>query len=386
MDRPHVRLTPAQAPWLSDPGAQKVCRLIADAGYQILFVGGCVRNAVLGAPTSDIDLSTDARPERVLGLAEDAGLKAIPTGITHGTVTIVIDGTPYEVTTFRRDVATDGRRAVVAFADDVAEDAMRRDFTMNALYARPDGVIVDPLGGLPDAHARHVRFIGRPEDRIREDYLRILRYFRFYGTYGDPAAGPDPDALAAIAALSDGISTLSAERIGAEMFKILAIPDPSTALAAMQHSGVLGRVIPGADLTILFPLIALEDAPDVIRRLAAIGGEGVADRLRLSRSDARAFDTLREAMGQNTPVEILGYRHGRAVATSIALLNAAIANQKPPADLQERIEFGADQIFPVAASDLPDGFTGKAIGEKLRALESQWLTSGMTLTKAELLG
>lgn len=386
MDRPHVHLTPAQAPWLSDPVAQKVCRLIADAGYQILFVGGCVRNAVLGAPISDIDLSTDARPERVLELAEDAGLKAIPTGIAHGTVTIVSDGTPYEVTTFRRDVATDGRRAVVAFADDVAEDAMRRDFTMNALYARPDGVIVDPLGGLPDAHARHVRFIGRPEDRIREDYLRILRYFRFFGTYGDPEAGPDPDALAAIAALSDGISTLSAERIGAEMLKILAIPDPCTALAAMQHSGVLARVMPGADLTFLFPLIALEDEPDVIRRLTAMGGEDVANRLRLSRSDARARDTLHEAMGQDTPLEILGYRHGRGVATSIALLNAAIANQRPPADLQERIAFGADQVFPVAASDLPDGITGKAIGEKLRALESQWLTSGMTLTKAELLG
>ena len=202
--------------WITAEATQKVCAALTDDGAQALFVGGCVRNALLGVPVSDIDISTDARPERVMTLAEQAGLKAIPTGIEHGTITVVSHGLPHEITTFRRDVETDGRRAVVAFSDKVEEDAARRDFTMNALYAQPDGTILDPLNGLPDLQARHVRFIGNAQARIREDYLRSLRFFRFHAWYGDAEAGFDTDALAAISSNLDGLAGLSRERVGAE--------------------------------------------------------------------------------------------------------------------------------------------------------------------------
>ena len=203
--------------WLSAAPTQAVCAALADAGFAVLFVGGCVRNALLGLAVGDIDLATDATPETITMLAENAGFRVVPTGIDHGTVTVLAEGLAHEVTTFRSDIATDGRHATVVFSASVAEDAARRDFTMNALYATPQGDVIDPLGGLPDLLARVVRFVGDPAERIREDYLRILRFFRFYAVYGDSAQGLDADSLAACAAHADGIDTLSRERVGAEM-------------------------------------------------------------------------------------------------------------------------------------------------------------------------
>ena len=194
-------------PWLVAPRTQAVCALLTEAGHAAYLVGGCVRNALLGAPVADIDLATDALPQAVLALAEAAGVKAVPTGIEHGTVTLVLEGQPFEVTTFRRDVETFGRHAVVAFSRDIAEDAARRDFTMNALYAKPDGALVDPLGGLPDLRAGRVRFVGAAEARIAEDYLRILRFFRFHAWYGHPEDGLDPEGLAACAAAREQTSS-----------------------------------------------------------------------------------------------------------------------------------------------------------------------------------
>ena len=207
-------MTMLQADWVTSASARKVCGMLTDAGHRALFVGGCVRNELLGAAVADIDIATDARPERVMDLAGPAGLYTVPTGIGHGTVTVVADGQPFEVTTFRRDVETDGRRAVVAFTDSLKADARRRDFTMNALYAKPDGKILDPLGGIDDLRHRRVRFIENAEARIREDYLRILRFFRFNAWYGDPESGLDSEGLAACAALSEGLETLARERIG----------------------------------------------------------------------------------------------------------------------------------------------------------------------------
>ncbi len=237
--------------WLTAPATQAVFAMLDDAGHRALAVGGCVRNALIGAPVSDIDIATDAPPDRVIELGEAAGLRAIPTGILHGTVTVISAGVAHEITTFRRDVDTDGRHATVAFSTDVAEDAARRDFTMNALYAQADGTVVDPLDGLPDLRARHVRFIGDPAARILEDYLRILRFFRFTAWYGDPALGLDAEGLAACAACIDGLDRISAERIGAETCKLLAAPDPAPVVAAMARSGILARILPGADATAL---------------------------------------------------------------------------------------------------------------------------------------
>ena len=184
--------------WLKGP-VQSVFAAVEAGGHRIFAVGGCVRNALLHEPISDVDLATDAHPDRVVDLCEAAGLKVVPTGIDHGTVTVIAEGQGFEVTTFRKDVETDGRRAVVAFSTDLKTDAERRDFTINALYADRDGVLHDPLGGLADVPVRRVRFINNAHDRIREDALRILRFFRFYATYGDPGEGLDPDGLSACA-------------------------------------------------------------------------------------------------------------------------------------------------------------------------------------------
>ena len=240
-------MTKINADWLSSKVTQRVFSLLGDAGYAVYAVGGCVRNTLLDAPVHDIDLSTSARPEVVMKLAETAGLRAVPTGIEHGTVTVISGGEPYEITTFRRDVETDGRRAVVTFSDSIEEDALRRDFTMNALYADAAGVVHDPVVGLPDLEARRVRFIEDADQRIREDYLRSLRYFRFCAWYGDPTDGFDADALDAIARNLDGLATLSRERVGSEVLKLLAAPDPAPAIAIMRATGVLGQVLPGAD-------------------------------------------------------------------------------------------------------------------------------------------
>lgn len=374
--------------WLRNPATQAVCRMLEEGGFQALFVGGCVRNALLEEPVSDIDIATDAVPERVIELAGHAGFKPVPTGIEHGTVTVVAKGLAHEVTTFRRDVETYGRHATVAFSGDVADDARRRDFTMNALYARSDGTVVDPLGGLPDLEMRRVRFIESPEDRIREDYLRILRFFRFHAWYGH--GGPDPDGLAACAALADGIASLSKERVGAEMLKLLAAADPAPSVAAKRASGVLSRVLPGADDRFLAPLVHLEKsrdiAPDPVRRLAILGGEGVADRLRLSKAQARQLDRLEREMAGMAPAVELGYRHGAATGRDVVLLRAAIGNRPVEDRDLEDLELGASARFPVKAADLMPELEGPALGRKLEELERRWIASRFTLSRDELLG
>ncbi len=198
------------ADWMTDPGTEAVMAALANADHAAWFVGGCVRNGLIGTSVSDIDITTDAHPEAVIAAAKAAGIKAVPTGIEHGTVTLVAAHRPYEITTLRRDLTTDGRRATIAFTDRLEDDAARRDFTINALYATSDGSVLDPNGeGLADLAARRLRFIGQPADRIAEDYLRILRFFRFHAWYADPAGGIDAEGLAACAALSDGIARLS---------------------------------------------------------------------------------------------------------------------------------------------------------------------------------
>ena len=258
MDRRSASRLNLDTPFLADPAAQSLCAVLEKAGHLALFVGGCVRNALLGVEASDVDISTDAVPHDVMRIVENAGFRAVPTGIEHGTVTVIVDGSAFEVTTFRQDVATDGRRAVVAFSNDIAEDARRRDFTMNALYADRAGTILDPLDGLPDLKAGRVRFIEDADQRIREDYLRTLRFFRFHAYYANQQEGWDADALNGIAANLEGLETLSGERVGAEMIKLLSAIDPAPSLATMAQTGVLGSILPGADPTLIAPLVHLE--------------------------------------------------------------------------------------------------------------------------------
>ena len=373
--------------WLAQPGTQALCGALEAAGYRALFVGGCVRNALLGVSVADVDIATDARPETVTRLAEAAGLRVVPTGIEHGTVTVIAGGVPHEVTTFRRDVETDGRRAVVAYAQDVAEDAARRDFTMNALYADLRGNVIDPLGGLPDLVARRLRFVGDAHQRIREDYLRILRFFRFHAHYGDPGQGMDADALAASAELAEGVDGLSRERIGSEIRKLLAAPDPAPAVAAMAQAGVLARVLPGSDTRALAPLVHLESGlpPRWQRRLAALGGQEVEDRLRLSRADAAVIAALRDAVGSGWSPAALGWKLGAEGGRDAVLLRAALLESPLPTDWQTDVARGAASVMPVTAIDLMPDLQGAALGARLKEIEARWLASDLRLTRADFL-
>ena len=380
-------MTVLRTDWLKDPDTQHVCKVLKDGGADVYFVGGCVRNALLGAGASDLDLCTNMRPEQVIDLAEAAGIRAIPTGIDHGTVTLVHKSVPYEITTFRRDVATDGRRAVVAFSDCIKEDAARRDFTMNALYARPDGEVVDPLNGLPDLKARRVRFIGTAENRIREDYLRSLRYFRFHAWYGNPDLGFDPDALSAIAGNLDGIPSLSRERVGQELVKLLAAPDPAPAIAVMRQIGLLSVILPGSDDRALAPLIHLEAGmpPEPMRRLATLGGEDPREALRLSKAQANMVQLLRtEATGPTAPAA-LAYMYDRSVARNAMLLRSALLEMPLPPMLETELNAGAQAVFPLTAQDLMPDVQGPALGVALKRLKSDWIASGFSLDKDTLL-
>lgn len=367
--------------WIEADATQAVCRMLSGAGHQALFVGGCVRNALLDEPVRDVDIATDALPDTVMDLANAAGLKPIPTGIEHGTITVLSDHQSFEITTFRKDVETFGRHAVVAYSNNVTEDARRRDFTMNALYAQPDGTVIDPLGGLPDLKARRFRFIENAEQRIQEDYLRILRFYRFNAWYGDPDAGLDADALAAIAGNLDGLAHLSRERVGSEMLKLLEAPDPCFAMASMRQSGVLSAVLPGADDQALGPLVHLESemgvTPLAIRRLAALGGEDVAARLRLSRALAKTLALLRDMTGNMMPPLELGYRLGAGAAMDVLLLRAAMLQNPFDRDALDEVERGARAVFPLKAADLQPGLSGPALGRALSEAERQWLASDL---------
>ncbi|NOR30995.1 MAG: CCA tRNA nucleotidyltransferase [Sulfitobacter sp.] len=380
---------PGDTSWLADADAQAVCQAIEAGGHRIYFVGGCVRNALLGLPDSDVDMSTDALPERVMALARGAGLKAVPTGVEHGTVTVVSGGKGFEVTTFRRDVETDGRHAVVVFSDNIGDDARRRDFTMNALYADAEGRVIDPLEGMADLRARRVRFIEDADARIREDYLRTLRFFRFCAWYSDPAEGFDADALSAIASNTDGLETLSAERVGAEMQKILRAPDPAPALAAMRQTGVLGAVLPGSDDRWIAMLVHFETLAGVpvtwLWRLAALGGEGLADRLRLSKADARDLDRLKDAAFEGKPLAELAYRYGEKIAQGAWLLRACIAETSPDLHGLETIHNASKAVFPIKSADLMPDYSGPALGKRIKQLEAVWIASGFAADRATLL-
>ncbi|MGR3484359.1 MAG: CCA tRNA nucleotidyltransferase [Paracoccaceae bacterium] len=356
-----------------------VAGMLARAGHQAWFVGGCVRDVLLGRDPGDVDLSTDARPDRVMELSRDAGLKPVPTGIDHGTVTVVSGGVPFEVTTFRRDVQTDGRRAVVAFADSIAQDAQRRDFTFNALYMDRDGAVADPTGGMADLAARRLRFVGSARDRVAEDYLRILRLFRFLAWFGEEV---DEDALDACARGADGIARLSRERVTAETSKLLSAPDPAPAVAMMEAAGVLRRVAPGASCAALAPMVHWEGGarPDWRARLVALGG---APELRLSKADARAVEAFRDAVTM-APHEI-GYALRDLAPPALALRAALTGAAVTDAD---RADLAAGQAarFPLAAADLIDRVQGPALGAALREAEAAWVRSKFTATKSDLLG
>ena len=377
------------ADWIMDAGVQRLIRAFETRGHQIFFVGGCVRNTLLDQTVADIDLSTSAVPEQTIEVAKEARFKFIPTGLEYGTITVLVNGQSYEITSFRKDVETHGRRAVVAFSDNIMEDALRRDFTMNALYADGRGEVVDPLNGIGDLHNRYVRFIADAQKRIREDYLRILRYFRFHAWYADQDGGIDPDAMAAIAMNLDGLSLVSKERIGIEFRKILSAEHPLRTLAAMEHSGVLMQILPCSNTRALGPLLFLEEnlglTGDWMRRLICLGGENQVENLRLSKAERKRIVAFYKAVDHGAECAETAYRFGRDTTLDMVLVTAAASESHPAGHLMEQIKKGCAAKFPIKAVDLPSSLTGKAIGDLLNRLENDWINSGFSKTKTTLL-
>lgn len=397
----------ATAAWLVDPATQRLLALLAEAGEEARVIGGAVRNALIGEPVADLDVATTAQPDEVVRRVTSAGFKAIPTGIEHGTVTVVVDGRAFEVTTLREDVATDGRRARVAFGRDWSVDARRRDFTMNALSVSADGRLYDPVGGYPDCIARRVRFIGDPERRIAEDYLRILRFFRFHARYGSGA--PDRAGLAAVERRREGLRYLSAERIGQEMRKLVVAPGAAATVDLMSEAGVLTIVLAGVGCLPRFARFsglsaALGERPAPALALAVLGmritedGERIAARLRLSneeRARLLAARALGACLGHELPDERTARRliaESGAVAFRDGLWFAA-AESPVPAD---RVKLGAllrfseswePPPFPVSGRDLAaHGHSpGPAMGRRLAALRAAWVASDFSLDRDSLL-
>jgi poly(A) polymerase len=351
------------------------------------FVGGCVRNALIGRPVADVDIATTLPPDATDRAIRAAGLKSVPTGIAHGTVTAVAERTPFEITTLRRDVSTDGRNATVAFTDDWAEDAARRDFRLNALYADAEGQVFDPTGeGVADALAGRIVFVGDAETRIREDFLRILRFFRFHAWYG--RGRPDAAALAACRSLASGMTRLSAERVSSELMKLLAAPDPRAAARAMADAGVLAQVLPEAELTPLFDA-TIEQGGDAVARLMMLlpPDEAVArsatTRLRFPNAArdrlafaARALPAVRLSMSDREARAAL-YRHGaQAIRDAVRRRWAEAPDQGDDARrLLALAEAWVRPPLPVGGRDVARlGIDpGPETGRLLKAFEEAWI-------------
>jgi poly(A) polymerase len=377
-----MELTLDAAKWRKKRGITRLLAALgADQGLT-RYVGGAVRDDLLRLPISDVDLATRIPPDEVIRRLEKAKIKAVPTGIEHGTVTAVSDGHPFEVTTLRRDVSTDGRRATVAFTDDWREDAARRDFTINALSADPvTGELFDYFGGLADLQRRHIRFIGDPLQRIAEDHLRILRFFRFHARFD--AREPDAAALAACTARSNDLMALSRERVADELLKLLAVPDPSATVEIMLAHAILKPVLPeidGGKLGNLTALIASERnagvTPDPLRRLAALlprdpaVADDIAVRLRLSNKARK-----RLACAANDAVEgaaeVLAYRVGVECAVDRLLLKnrnreaSKIAGWNAP-----RLPISGGALIKLGLTE------GPVVARTLRRIENRWVEAG----------
>jgi poly(A) polymerase len=396
------RLDPAHHAWMISAEARTVTAALEAAQGEARFVGGAVRNSLLGESVSDIDIATTLTPGDAVAALKAKNITVAPTGIEHGTVTAVVNGRPFEVTSLRRDVSTDGRRATVAFTSDWAQDAARRDFTMNAIYADKDGRLFDPTGGVSDLRAGLVRFVGDPGARIREDYLRILRYFRFYAWYG--RGEPDEKALAAATLEKAGLKRLSGERVQKELLRLLEAPDPVPALDAMRAREILAQIVPEpVDLERLAQLVRLtrelKIARDPVLSLAAVLNSAdrartLASNLKLSNADRMR---LVEALAQGVELEAglslaearrVLYRFGADRFRDCVLLRWSGAPAEPGwqnlLDIEKdwvRPEFPVDGLDAIGAG-VPEG---PQVGRILALLERWWVEHDFAPERAALL-
>ncbi|GER07342.1 poly(A) polymerase [Iodidimonas muriae] len=380
------------APFIKDEKSRTVIRALGEG--QARFVGGAVRDALLGRLVQDVDIATSHPPDVVIEKLKAAGLKAVPTGIDHGTITAIVAHQPFEVTSLRHDVKTFGRHAQVAFIDDWQADARRRDFTMNALYADLDGRLYDYHGGVADARAGRIVFIGDPEERIREDALRILRFFRFFAHYGKGV--PHAAGYEACIALRDRLDLLSVERIRAELLRLLMAPDPVPTLTLMEQGGILGHVLPewhiSAGLQALDRLVQRENALDLadpLRRLAALlrpeTYERLAKRFKLSRADATRLTAMTGPLpddGEKAVRQALWSDGARTLVDRFLLSDKGLS-RAAFSDIQR----WRRPVFPLQGRDLTVlGIQpGPQMGQFLKDAEQRWVTSDFTLKKADLL-
>ncbi|WP_319637395.1 CCA tRNA nucleotidyltransferase [Pacificispira spongiicola] len=388
------RLTPPD--WMLASDTIRVQAALTDARGTVRFVGGCVRDALLGRKVKDIDLATDLTPPAVIEALTKAGIRFIPTGIDHGTITALPDHRPFEVTSLRRDVETDGRRAVVAYTTDWREDSLRRDFTVNALYADADGTITDFHGGLADLEMRHLRFIGDADTRIREDVLRILRFFRFHAQINCPAF--DRVGLDACRARRDLLPELSAERVAGELLRLIGLPDPIAALTVMLTDGFLDHWLPEAKETAVLERL-IDRTADPILRLAALlptgaDGQAVATRLRLSNKDAARLSFLTDNAtppGDEKAARATVYHLGADRARDRAILGTARDGERRAGDGWARLSSVAQgwtpPLFPISGKDaIALGLIpGPALGAALTRLERDWIDGDFLADRDTLL-
>ena len=392
-----TRLPPQ--PWMTAASTRAVVDALQADGRAVRFVGGCVRDALLGRRVHDIDIATPDPPDTVIALLARAGLKAVPTGISHGTVTAVAHGQPFEITTLREDVRTDGRHAEVAFTDSWEADAARRDFTINAMSSAPDGRLYDPFNGRRDLARGRVAFVGNPDRRVREDYLRVLRFFRFHARFG--RGGPDALGLRAATALAPELTRLPGERIRDELTKLLAVGDPGRTVAVMVSLRVLAPIVPGlAAAATLRALIAREHrhavAPDAERRLAALHRRGddaaaTAERVRLSKAARARLTALVPAgagVAADGPASALNaalYREGAERARDRVLLDAARRDASGTAPTDRAVDAALARVaawtsvrLPISGADVKAAGVppGPRVGEVVRAVESWWIERG----------
>ncbi|MFN4184643.1 MAG: CCA tRNA nucleotidyltransferase [Hyphomonas sp.] len=388
------------ADWLTAPASRAVMAALEAARKDASrYVGGSVRNTLRGVKADDVDIATQLLPQETVAALEAAAIRVIPTGLEHGTVTAFYKGVPIEITTLRRDVETDGRRAVVAFTQDWAEDAARRDFRMNAIYAGPEGELYEVIpGSIEDALAGRVIFIGEGDQRLIEDYLRILRFYRFNAWYG---AGIDEDGQGACARQREGLRKIAAERIWKELKRTLAAPDPSAALRAMQEAGVLDVILPAATADSLPGLAAIEAAnalaPDPMQRLMALlprrqrDVSEAASALRLSNQEAARLQAWADpalghvlALGAAARREAF-YRFGPQTVLDRALIEAASGGEGTLAPILQDKASWMRPVFPVTGDDaLAAGLKGAEIGKRLHTLEQAWIASGFRLSREDL--
>jgi poly(A) polymerase len=393
---------------MTAPETRAVIAALTADGAEVRFVGGCVRDALIGRPVKDIDIATHDEPAAVIRLLERANIRAVPTGLSHGTVTAVVDHAHFEITTLREDVETFGRRARIAFTDDWMRDASRRDFTFNALFCAPDGTLFDPFGGLQDLKAGRVRFVGDPETRIREDVLRLLRFFRFHAHYGKGA--PDAEGLAACRRLAKLLPSLSGERVAGEMLRLLLAPDAAGVVALMLRERILEPILPElTDVDRLSALVGIESEaaePDAIRRLASLiakdGGAAaaVAERLRLSNRQSERLVAMAARESRVTPTDDASvqrrelYRLGRELYRDLALLSWADALREGRGEdaaryhaLVAAAEAWQPVFLPVKGADVLDlGIErGPEVGRLLMELEEWWVNGDFRAGRKECL-